>query len=385
MDYLLAGMVSHKKLAQHMKTRKKPPAPAPATAPAPPDTADAKSEDGDHEEEEEDDAMSIASEKSKGDAPSKTNKKSHNNTKSKRKAHTLEDDVSEEGGSGEDEDENGDESNSKITMPEGRDLTEAFRYLIDFQISKMLPHNLRVPLSDLNITEQQKAELDGTRIALEKNVKKLFSRNLEIETIRDALIELVSKDAQLQELTDPKEQKEKLKEIAAQMREAREPVLKFYPRLLELIQALMAYHVKESHKLAINKTSTASIMISTWMQVLSYLTSIQHVIVYGAENRYFDLKNYPHNIDAITKTVESKKLEILDEITKQTDEIARFQDMLNDKEKKLNAIEGQYQGLLQKNITHGTVLDNLRKQLDAISDPQQIATQNLRYFEAESK
>lgn len=328
------------------------------------------------ESEAEEDGMSIVSQ-TNNKKPSKKSPSTYSSSEEE------EEEVdSDENGENSDEEED-DGMSSKSKLPEEKDLTEAFSHLIDFDFPKMMPKNLVTPLSEISMTDAQRAELDGTQLALEKNVKRLFYAGEEINTIKEALIQVVSEDNQLKDLRDPKSREKKLKAIKKLMKDAKPHILKFYPRLLELIQALLAYHVQEYDKSSVDENSVIYIMFGVWRKVLSHLTSIQHVITFGAKKGYFDLASYPHAIDAVTNKIEKSKMTLLKLIAKQTDQIQGIQKLLNDKEKSLNAVKEKHKGLLELKLSHGTVLNNLKRQLDAISDARQIALKNIGIWEEE--
>ena len=269
--------------------------------------------------------------------------------------------------------EQSDDFSSRMKLPNEEQIKEAFSNLRDFSLASMLPKDIKLPLASLG--EQLKKELDGVNIALETNVKKLFG-NSEIESIQEALVALVSKNDRI--LVTEKAKKTKDKKIQEISKRNNINVQKFYPHLLELIQALLTYHVNFANKVSHAPNQPASIVFTTWMQVLGYLTSIQHVIVYGARNSFFKLDAYPIDIDNLSNITEKSKNTVQRAIEKQTDTISRIQAKLHDKQREKNAIDEKYQGYLQQLANHETILMNLQKNLDALTDPQKIAEKNVQ-------
>lgn len=265
----------------------------------------------------------------------------------------------------------------RMELPTESQLRTAFNVLNKtFTLASILPKDLKAPLSDL--TPAQRKELDGVNIALEHNVVKLFSID-SMPDIQEALTTLIlQKDRYLVSAKIEKDKNDRMKLL---LKKHTPDILHFYPHLIELIQALLAYHVLYSKTTVFQPNHPASFVFTAWMQILSYLISIHKVIAYGAQSGLVNLGTYPLQIDEVSKQNERSIAGIQLEIQKQERLIAEKKKIIQDQQEQVNSIQQQHQGLLQDIAYLHSTYHNLHDHLEALTDPQKIAEKNVEQID----
>ena len=270
----------------------------------------------------------------------------------------------------------------KARLPTPEQIKNAFEKLTDFTLVKILPPNLQNPLDGLETTLRK--QLDAVNINLEKNVKMLFSSTSDstrddLANIQTALMAMVSKTDDLLTL----ERKKAEREQAAQksMSRIKRPILRFYPHLLQLIKALLAYNEMYHENVALQCNEPSGFIYRAWMDVLGYLKSIQSVIVYAAKEGLLDLDSYPLDFEDVINHTESEKMYLKQDIYKQEDNIASLKDKLQEEKKRIKDISDQYKGLNQQVASGSVQLAILKGHLESLTNPGKLAKANIQELE----
>ena len=231
-------------------------------------------------------------------------------------------------------------------LPSEALISEAFSKLSNFSLSGMLPPNLKDPLEKLPPDLRQ--EVDNVNLVLESNVQRLFGskdarQKEEITEIQTALTALVARSDPLLTPDEKKEDREKTTSRA--FMRIKKPILVFYPRLLQLMKALLAYSIEYGKNTVLEGNQPAAFTFRAWMQVQRYLQNIQSVIVYAAQEHLIDLNDFPIDFNIIIQTSEQDKLALQGKIAEQQAHIAELQGKMLEKSLKEKALNEEYQGI----------------------------------------
>ena len=264
-------------------------------------------------------------------------------------------------------------------LPTENQLTSAFEKLQRFSLKSILPLDLRNPSDTL--PQDAKNTFDRVNLSLEKNVQMLFSpstdeKKSELERIKAALIAYVQKidiDLTSQKAKDTNVQK--VKRVMAGV-----PILRFYPNLLALIKALLAYNETYIGQPSISSNEPNAFIFRAWMEVLGYLQGIQSIIVAAAsgDDPLIQLQEFPLHFEDVIDRIEKERGDLKGHINREERKIAELQAKLQQQNEERLQVDLRYQGVHQALASKIVQLGNLKEHWESVTNPSIIAENNVR-------
>ena len=264
--------------------------------------------------------------------------------------------------------------NSKL--PTCEDIKQAFQILQNFKLENILPPNLKNPLEDL--PPEKRKELDKLNMMLEENVDRLFNpaERADIDSIREALTNIVTQTDYY--LTNEAAKAKLEKTTERSVKQIRTPILQFYPHLLQLIKALLAYAKKFEYEVHIRQNEPPSFIYRAWQQVLTYLMSIQTVIAFATTKYNLSVDNYPTSFQDIIMRTENETRALQNDINQKKAQITALIEKQQEHDKKQLEINELYMGVPDKLTTARIELNNLQNRLSDMQNPDRIALHNVQ-------
>jgi hypothetical protein len=252
---------------------------------------------------------------------------------------------------------------------------------------KMLPTSSRIEeiinsLRNFKIQNSMPPKIEFTATAddvgLEENVRMLFSGTLSmrlriVETLKLVLLSENSlmSEAQKQSIRETKE-----KRLNS---EQKQDILKFYPCLIALMKVLLIRCEGKGTQHSTTADATLDhILLVLWRNVMSKLSEIYAVIIYGKNQGFIDLGAYPTDLQEITKDENKEIQHVTDKSRKIHDSICELNKKKNEGDKEIEAIQARYADISSSLKLRESEYAGTQHLLDSLTHIGQIVKRNKR-------
>ena len=313
-----------------------------------------------HQEEEPQEGMAVVEEQTQG---------SNNNTRSPKNNNSEE----------EQEPDQEEEAKRRVELPSQQAIAEAFAHLEGFSLAKALPKDLKDPMDSLS--KDVRMQVDADNLSLEDNVRALFASNTEqkkedLACIKDALLAILHQNTYL---TAHSRQKQDLdKQLNSALKRIKKSILEFYPNLIQLMKALLAYHQLYSQD-GINKDNRPNALIfREWMKVLGYLQNMYAVISFAARNGQLSLESFPIDFDEVITRTNQERRQINETLLVAKEKIRALQMKKLEEEQAITAAHLPFIGISEQLANVRQIANSLAEKLHAVSNPGAMARDNVQ-------
>jgi hypothetical protein len=217
-------------------------------------------------------------------------------------------------------------------------------------------------------------------VALQDNVTMLFSDAVcdRLRLIESLKLVLLTENSLMSESQKRNIRKQKEKKLDTNQKE---DIKKFYPCLVALMNVLL---IRCDAKAQQNTTADASvghILLVLWRNVMSKLSEIFTVIVYGKDQGLIDLGTYPTNWDEIIKennriiqsvTISSREL---------NDKIFELNQKKNEGDRQIEEIHAKYADVISRLKLRESELTGVQHLLDSLTQVVEMVKKNKKYIE----
>jgi CRISPR/Cas system CSM-associated protein Csm2 small subunit len=272
-----------------------------------------------------------------------------------------------------------DDTKSRVELPSQQAITEAFTHLEGFSLAKVLPKDLKDPMSTLS--KELRMQVDSDNMSLEENVRALFATNTEqkrddMECLKEAMLAVLRQNTYLTAHSRQKQDLDKLLNNA--LKKIKKFILEFYPNLIQLMKALLAYHQLYS-KDGINKDNQPpAIIFREWMKVLGYLQNMHAVLSFAARNGQLNLESFPIDFEEVIRRTNEERQHIDEALMVAKQKIRALQTRKLEEQQAIKAAHQPYIGISDQLANIRQNANSLAEKLHAISNPGAMARENIQ-------
>jgi hypothetical protein len=288
------------------------------------------------------------------------------------------------------EQEGGDdaEAKSRVDLPTEQGIREAFNQLmgfspdkqkmLGFSLAKQLPKDLQDPMT--GIGKDLRMQIDADNMNLELNVRMLFAIDTETEreNLNDIMEAMLAIVHQHHYLTPQSKQKQNLeKRLARAINKIKKSILEFYPHLIKLMKALLAYHQMFAIDGINKENNPRAIIFREWMKVLGHLQSMHAVLSFAAHQGMLELDPFPKDFDEVIARSTKEREDIDKALMEAKQRISALQGKLLEEQQAIQAAQAPYRGISDQLASVRQNADSLAEKLHALTNPGAMARGNI--------